>query len=170
MPSLTKKGQFHPDTDEIVLEFSFDCSPQAEGFDGVAYTRVRSERFTKHVLWLDDYSIVPKGTKHTAIQPQSITFMRSLYEDFSRNLVREFVALGSAPVWLELAYKRQELPIPLGGIDVAAKGASLPSYQNVVVGANISKVGAHLVRQSPRRDPQTGPITVVNINHGPYAC
>ena len=170
MPSLTKKGKFHPDTDEIVLEFSFDCTTPAEGFDGIAYTRVRSERFTKHVHWLDDYSIVPRGAKHTAIQPESITFMRSLYESFSRDLVREFVADGSAPIWLELAYKRLELKVPLRGIDVAAKGAALTSYQQVVVGANVSKLGAHLVHQSPRRDPQTGSITVVNINHGPYAC
>ncbi len=153
MPTVMRVGRFHPDSDEVALAFSFDC----DGVAGEVYTRVREERFGKHVHWLDDYSICPQGRRHTAVQPKSLARMRGLYEDFSRDLVREFLARGAGPVWIELAYQRQELRVELGGLDVAGHGAALPYYGEVVVGANVSKVSAGSgFRQNPLRDAQTG--------------
>jgi hypothetical protein len=172
MPRVTQKTSkqgFHLDaTAPIVLYFAFECHAEAEGFSGVVHTRVQSTKFSKHVQWLDVDSIPVQGNRHTAIRPEGLVFMRPLYEQFSRDFVREYVVRGSDDIWIELEYQRQEFQRTLIAIDVARQASF--AYQRLVVGASVTKLPGSQIRQSPLHDPQTGLLTVVHINHGPYAC
>lgn len=164
----TSKSGFHlnPNAD-VVLHFSFDCHVGADGFAGTVYTRVVATKFGKHVQWLDAEPISVQGHRHTAIKPESLIYLRPLYEQFSRDLVREFRAQGSAPIWIELEYERQEFDRTLIAVNVAQQASF--AHRHIVVGASVTLLPAGQVRQSPLRDAQTGLLTVVFLNHGPYA-
>jgi hypothetical protein len=113
--------------------------------------------------------INPQRSTHTAIAPASFGAIRPLYEFFARDFIVEFRKKGVNALNAELQYTKQELGSYVSrGIDV---GNDIDSYNFhfLRIGAIVKNLAAGEVRQSQVAGPlQTGSITVVFFQHGPF--